>query len=133
MWSPHFDTAGQALKAIRACAIVTYLVSALSLFTAFVGVRSAIYDAVLGVVLASWLQLRKSKAAAVLLLIDFGVGIGVTAYNQFGGGKGGKNVVVAVIAFAAALNATAATFKLRSLEAQDARWAQPVEGAPPLD
>ncbi len=75
---------------------------------------SLIADAVVIAVLATILFRRRSRVAAVLLLLVSTLILALTILNKMGvTDQGGTNIVVAVICFWAAVRALEATFKLR--------------------
>jgi hypothetical protein len=116
-WSLKVETAEQARKAIRDAAMGFYAVAGIQAVVAIVLGVSMLWDAAVFAGLGFWLHRRNSRVAAVLLLVDAGIGIVVTGMNQFGGGQGGRNVVLALIVFWAALKAVIATFKLPTFTA----------------
>jgi hypothetical protein len=71
-------------------------------------------------IFAAWLRWGRSRTAAVVLLLVARVGLGTTIAAQLNIIQGGKNVVLALIVFWAAVKAVEATFKVRRRFRQDA-------------
>lgn len=114
-WSLSVVTPEQAETNIRESANAFYVLAGLQALLSFAIGAAAIWDALLFAVLALWLKRRRSAVAAVLLLLDSCYGVYATALNQFGGGSGGKNVVLSIIMVWIALRATMAATKLPRL------------------
>jgi len=114
-WSLRMATEQEARKAIQDSAKAFYVLAAIQAVLAFALGPSALWDAGLLAVLGFWLQRRESKVAAVLLLLASAYGIYATGVNRFGGGHGGRNIVLAVIMCWVALRATVACFQLPAL------------------
>jgi hypothetical protein len=92
--------------------------------TAFLGAEVLI-DAAAFAGLGFWLYRTHSRAAATLLVGLSALGVGMTAMAPFGGRVGGRNVVLAVVVFWAALRAALAAYKPPGL-------LQPLQAAPRL-
>ena len=114
-WSLKMATEQEARKAIHDSAKAFYVVAAVLAVCAFALGPSALWDAGLFAVLGFWLHRRESKVAAILLLLASAYGIYATGVNRFGGGHGGKNIVLSVIMCWLALRATVACFQLPAL------------------
>ena len=114
-WSLKVSTEEQALKAIRESAMGFYVVAGMQALMVLILGAFALIDASLFAGLGFWLHMRSSRTAATLLAILSAVSIGTTVWNQVTGDLGGRNVVLSVIVFWAAVRAVIATYKLRSL------------------
>lgn len=118
-WSMQVETADGARKMIRESAQAFYAVAAIQTVVAFFLGRSMLVDAAVYAGLGFWLQRGHSRVAATLLLLAATIGIATTAMNQFGGGQGSRNVVLAIIVLWAAVRAVIATYKLSRLTQQE--------------
>jgi len=99
---------------------VFYTIAAIEAAVALLLGPSILLDAGLFAGLGIWLHRTNSRVAATLLLILAGISIVTTASNQFGGGQGGRNIVLAVIVFWIAIRAVFATYKLPALTREEA-------------
>ena len=109
------ETREDALKTIKDSSITFYLIGGLQIALSFFLGASAIVDGLLFIIFAFLLQKFNSRIVAVLLLILSGAGLVVTTMNSFGGGQGGRNVILALVVLWASIRAVQATFKLQSL------------------
>lgn len=117
-WSLRAESVDEARRMIRESAIGFYTITGIQVVLSLLLGMSMLIDAVLFAGLAFWLQRTHSKIAATLLLGLAAISIVTTAMNQFGGGAGGRNVVLSVIVFWVGVRAVVATYKLPRLLAQ---------------
>ncbi len=116
-WFGKIETKEEAIKVIKDSANGFYFLAALQIVIGYflLGLPAIIDGAMFGV-LAFLLRQFKSMVVAVLLLLLSLGGAVVTAINQFGGGTGGRNTILALIMIWVSIRAVQATFKLRKLE-----------------
>src|SRR5262249_22297057 len=119
-WSLTVRSADDAKKMVRESAMGFYTIAAIEAAVALLLGPSILLDAGLFAGLGIWLHRTNSRVAATLLLILAGISIVTTASNQFGGGQGGRNTVLAVIVFWIAIRAVFATYKLPALTREEA-------------
>ena len=120
-WFSKIDTRDDALKAIKDASGAFYVLAAIQLVVVF-GLKqySVVFDIAVLVVGASFLRWKKSRAAAVVLLLFAVVGAGVTVANKFGSDLGGgNNVILAAITVWAGIRSVQATFTLHRLAAAE--------------
>ena len=121
MFAP-IESREDALKAVKNYSSGFYVLAgmqgALGLFVA----PSALIDAVLLAILATFLRFWNSRVAAFLLMTFSTIAVVVTASNSFGtpifGGGGGKNIVLALLAFWFAIKSIEATNKIHGKYAE---------------
>ena len=118
LWSLRVESVDEARKTIRDSAMGFYTIAGIQALVSLLLGMSMLLDAVLFAGLAFWLQRTQSKVPASLLLGLAAIGIITTAMNQFGGGRGGRNIILSVIVFWVAVRAVVATYKLPRLLAQ---------------
>ena len=118
-WFTAIRTRDQALGIVNAAAMIFFLLAALQAVLGFGSIASMPasemgYEALLsGVVcagLALWLMLRKSRTAAIILLIITAISMAIVITSKLPF----ITVVLVAIALYVAAKATEATFKLRS-------------------
>lgn len=114
-WSLHLDSSGDAKNMIRESAMGFYAVAGIQAVVSLLLGMSMLLDAIIFASLAYWLQRSQSRVPATLLLGVAAIGVATTAMNQFGGGAGGRNIVLSLIVLWAAVRAVVATFKLPHL------------------
>jgi len=117
-WSFRVESIDDARKMVRESAMGFYAIAGIQAVVSLLLGMSMLLDAVLFAGLAFWLQRRRSRVAASLLLGLAAISIVITAMNQFGGGTGGRNIVLSVIVLWAGVRAVVATYKLPRLLAQ---------------
>jgi hypothetical protein len=115
LWSVRVESVDEARKMIRDSAMAFYAIAGIQAVVSLLLGLSTVVDAGLFAGLAFWLQRRKSRTAASLLLCLAALSVLSTASNQFGGGTGGRNVVLSVIVLWSAVRAVVATYKLPRL------------------
>lgn len=116
-WFGKIETKEEALKIIKDSSNGFYFLAALQIVIGyFLLGLPAIIDGVIFAVLAFLLRKFKSMVVAMLLLLLSVGGIVVTAINQFGGGTGGRNIILALIMIWVSIRAVQATAKLHKLE-----------------
>ena len=116
-WFGKIETKDEALKVIKDSSNGFYFLAALQIIIGyFLLGLPAIIDGVMFGVLAFLLRQFRSMVVAVLLLLLSVGGVVVTAINQFGGGTGGRNTILALIMIWVSVRAVQATFKLHKLE-----------------
>ncbi|MEI6660241.1 MAG: hypothetical protein WCK91_02355 [bacterium] len=116
-WFGKIETKEEALKVIKDSSNGFYFLAALQIVIGyFLLGLPAIIDGVIFAVLAFLLRKFNSMVVAVLLLLLSVGAVVVTAINQFGGGTGGRNTILAVIMIWTSIRAVQATFKLHKLE-----------------
>jgi len=118
-WSFRVESIDDARKMIRESVMGFYAIAGIQAVVSLLLGMSMLLDAVLFAGLAFWLQRAQSRVAATLLLGLAAIGIVMTAMNQFGGGQGGRNIVLSVIVLLAGVRAVVATYKLPRLLAQE--------------
>jgi hypothetical protein len=117
-WSIRVDSIDDSRKMIRESTIGFYAIAGIQAVVSLLLGMSMLLDAVLFAGLAFWLQRRQSRVAATLLLGLAALSIATTAMNQFGGGQGGRNIILSVIVFWVAVRAVVATYKWPRVLAQ---------------
>jgi cobalamin synthase len=116
-WFGKIGSKEDAIKVIKDSSNGFYFLAALQIIIGyFVLGLTTIIDGVIIAVLAFVLWKFRSIVAAVFLLLFSIVSIVVTAINQFGGGTGGSNTILAVLMIWISIRAVQATFKLHKLE-----------------
>ena len=116
-WFGKIETKEEAIKVIKNSSNGFYFLAALQIVIGyFLLGLPAIIDGVMFGVLAFLLRQFRSMVVAVLLLLLSVGGVVVTAMNQFGGGTGGRNTILALIIIWVSVRAMQATFKLHKLE-----------------
>jgi hypothetical protein len=114
-WSLKVNNADEARKVIKES-------------SAFILGLSGLWDAAFFGLVALWLQLRRSRVAAVLLALGSVAVLASTVVTVFGNQPGGRNIVLAVILTWSAVRAVTATFKLPGLlKAEAATISAPIE------
>jgi hypothetical protein len=127
-WSLKVNNADEARKVIKESATGFYVVAALMGLSAFILGLSGLWDAAFFGLVALWLQLRRSRVAAVLLALGSVAVLASTVVTVFGNQPGGRNIVLAVILTWSAVRAVTATFKLPGLlKAEAATISAPIE------
>jgi hypothetical protein len=115
-WSLKIETAQDARRKIRDCAMAFYGLAGLQAIVGGLLMPRLVFDAFLFAALGAWLQLGKSRVAAILLLAASAGTLVTTALNRFGdAGLGGGNIVLAVFVFWVGVVAVTATFRLARL------------------
>jgi cobalamin synthase len=109
------ETREEALKTIKDTTIGFYFIAILHIVLGYFVGLPVMIDGVLYAVLGFLLQKFNSRIVAVLLLIVSGIALITTVINRFGGGTGGRNILLAIIVLWASIRAVQATFKLQSL------------------
>lgn len=118
-WFGKIETQDEALEVIKGVSIGFYFLAVLQIVIGYflIGLESII-DGVIYAVLAFLLRKFNSRVVAVILLLISIASIVFTGINQFAGGTGGKNTILAVITVWASIRAIQATFKLHKLQHQ---------------
>jgi hypothetical protein len=129
-WFKAIKTREEALKTIKDSSSVFFFVAALQ---AAIGIWMAtqypdagfdmgetVITVAIYAIFAAWLRWGRSRTAAVVLLLVATVALVTTIAAQLNIIQGGKNVVLALIVFWAAVKAVEATFKVRGRFRQDA-------------
>jgi hypothetical protein len=115
-----------ALRLVKDTSNAFFFIAALQAALAYWIGLSVLLDAAMYAVAAFFLRRFNNRTAAVILLILALLGAGVTLANRAGANLGGgNNIILAVIMLWAAVRAVEATFKLRSMFAQDPTSEQP--------
>lgn len=116
-WYGKIETKEEALKVIKDASNGFYFLAALQIVLGyFIMGTEAIIDGVLFAVCAFLLRKFNSRVVAVILLLLSVGGLVVTAINQFGGGTGGRNIILAVIMIWTSVRAIQATFGLKKFQ-----------------
>lgn len=117
VWYGKIENKEEALKVIKLSSNSFYF---LAVFQGVIGYFimgiDAIINGVLFAVCAFLLQKFGSRVAAVILFLLSSGALFYTVISKFGGGTGGRNVILAVIVFWVSVRATQATFVLRKLK-----------------
>jgi hypothetical protein len=101
-----------AQKMTKGSAYGFYTLAALQGGIGFFIAPALLIDAAIIALLAFFLQRFKSRIAAILLFLLSSAMVFSTFQNKFGGGgEGGNNVILALIAFGTGIRAIEATFK----------------------
>ena len=109
-----------ALKVAKDASTAFFLIAGLQALLSFVIGFSILLDAAVYLVGGFFVRRFHSRAAAIVLLLLAGISAAVTVGNRMGADLGGgKNVVLALIVFWAAIRAVDATFKLHGRFAGD--------------
>jgi hypothetical protein len=137
-WFKVIRTKEEALKTVRDTSAAFFFIA---LLQGAVGIWMAIQypdsgfdigetmiDVTIYALFAAWLRWGQSRAAALVLLITATVALGTTIAAQLKIIQGGKNVVLALIVFWAAVKAVEATFKLRGRFKHEETPAEPQLG-----
>ncbi len=113
IWFGEIETREEALKVIKDASNGFYFFAGLQIVLGyFIMGASAIVDGVIFAVLAFLLRKFNSMVIAIFLLLLSVAGIVITGINRFGGGTGGRNIILAVIMVWVSVRAIQATFKL---------------------
>lgn len=116
-WFGKIETRDEALKVIKDVSNSFYFLAALQIiFGYFIMGVEVIIDGTIFAVCAFLLRKFNSRVVAVVLLLLSVGGLIVTGINKFGGGSGGRNLVLAVIAIWVSIRAIQATFELRKFQ-----------------
>ena len=116
VWFGKIETKEEAIKVIKDSSNGFYFLATLQIVIGyFLFGFPTIIDGVIFGVLAFLLRQFRSMVVAVLLLLLSVVGVVVTVMNQFGGGTGGRNIILALIMIWASVRVMQATFKLHKL------------------
>lgn len=116
-WFGKIETREESLKIIKDSSNGFIFLAALQIVIGyFLSGLPAIIDGVIFAVLALLLRRFKSILVAVLLLLLSVGGIVVTAINRFGGGTGGRNIILALIMIWVSIRAVQATIKFHKLK-----------------
>lgn len=111
-----------AIKAVKEYSAGFYVLAAIQGAIGFFLTSSMIFDAILLAVLATVLRIWNSRVAAFLLMTITTIGLVVTASNRFGtpilDGGGGKNIILALLAFWFAIKSIEATNKIHGKYAE---------------
>jgi hypothetical protein len=115
LWINKIKTSDQAKNIIRDTSKGFYAVAVILALASFLLGRWLLLDSVICAGFGFWLHKRQSCIAATILLIYSLYTFINTAVNMFGGGEGGRNVVLAVMVLWASIRAVQATYKLPKL------------------
>lgn len=116
-WYGKIETKEEALKVIKGASNGFYFLAVLQIVLGyFIMGASAIVDGVIFAVCAFLLRKLNSRAVAIILLLLSVGGLVVTGINKFGGGTGGRNIILAVIMIWTSIRAIQATFGLRKFQ-----------------
>lgn len=116
-WYGKIETKEEALKVIKDASNGFYFLAALQIVLGyFIMGASAIVDGVIFAVCAFLLRKLNSRVVAIILLLLSVGGLIVTGINKFGGGTGGRNIILAVIMIWTSIRAIQATFELRKFQ-----------------
>jgi hypothetical protein len=112
-WFAKLTSKEEALSLVKNASIGFWAIAGIQGLIGVFYMPSVIADAVVMAVLAAILFRWRSRVAAVLLLLMSTLILAVTILNKVGmTDQGGRNIVLAVIFFWAAVRAVEATFKL---------------------
>jgi len=115
-WWGKIETREEALGVIKDSANGFYCVAVIQvvigLFLLGVG---AVVDGIIFAVLAFLLKKFNTILVALILFVLSMIGVVATGVNQFGGGTGGRNMVLAIIMVWMSVRALQATARLRKL------------------
>ena len=115
-----------ALKVAKDASTAFFLIAGLQALLSFVIGFSILLDAAFYLGGGFFVRRFHSRAAAIVLLLLAGISAAVTVGNRMGADLGGgKNVVLALIVFWAAIRAVEATFKLHGRFAGDGEAQRP--------
>lgn len=117
IWFGKIETKEEALKVVKDVSNGFYFLAALQGILGFfiIGVGGIIDGAVFAVC-AFLLRRFNSRAVAVILLLLSIAGLVATGINKFGGGRGGKNLILAIIVVWGSVCAVRATFGLKKFQ-----------------
>lgn len=106
-----------ALKVIKDASNGFYFLAAFQLVLGYfiMGVE-VIIDVVIFAICAFLLRKFNSRVVAVILLLLSVAGLVVTGINKFGGGSGGRNLLLTVIMIWVSIRAIQATFGLKKFQ-----------------
>jgi serine/threonine protein kinase len=132
-WSSlRVSTKQEAHKAIGDSAKAFYVVAGMQALASIIFGPSSLIDGALFAGLSAWLHKKSSRTAATLLASLSALSIGTTAWNLVAGEIGGRNVVLSLIVFWAAVRAMVATYKLPALSERQWPIAQADKRGVPL-
>jgi hypothetical protein len=116
-WSLKIETAQDARRKIRECAMAFYAVAGIQAIVGVLLMPNLLLDAFLFAALAAWLHLGKSRVAAILLLAVSAGTLVTTVLNRVSdsGLGGGRNIVLAAVVCWAGVVAVTGTFRLARL------------------
>ena len=112
LWINKIKTIDQAKSIIRDTSKGFYAIAVIMALASFILGGWLLLDSAICAGLGFWLQRRDSLIAATILLIYSLYAIIHTTMNKFGGGEGGRNIVLAVMVLWASIRAVQATYKL---------------------
>jgi len=115
-WFSKIESKEDAIKVIKDSSNGFLVLAAIQFGLGFLIGMTTIIDGVIYAVLALLLRKFNSRAVAILLLLLSLVAIVVTGINKFGGGEGGRNIILAVIMIWASVRAVQATFKYNKVK-----------------
>lgn len=118
LWSLRAESVDAARRMIRESVMGFYTIAGIQVVISLLLGMSMLIDGTLFAGLAFWLQRTHSKIAATLLCGLAATSVVTTAMNQFGGGTGGRNIVLSVIVLWVSVRAVVATYRLPRLLAQ---------------
>jgi hypothetical protein len=136
-WFKPIHTRDEALKTIKESSSGFFAIAALQgtigLWLATqpnsgFDIGETMIDVAIYAVFAAWLRWGRSRTAAIVLLITATIALGTTFGAQLKVIQGGKNIVLALIVFWAAVKAVEATFKLRGRFKHNETAAEPQFG-----
>lgn len=107
------ESRDDALKTIKDCAMVFFVVAAIQAGLGYFIAPSLIIDAAIYAVLAGIMLKWDSRIAAILLLLVACFAVYMTILNRLGiSAEGGNNIFLAAIVLWAAIRSVEATFKV---------------------
>jgi len=112
IWIARIATKEQALGIVKSASVGFFFVAGIFIIFSFWMGLIEIINGILFAFLAFLLLKLKSRVSAVLLLLFSLLVAVVTVINKFGNGRGGRNVLLAVIIVWVAVRAVQATFWL---------------------
>ena len=115
-WGKEIKTEEDAIKTIKDVSNGVFLVAALQIVIGFFFLPAAVLDGLVLGVLAFLLRKFKNRAVAIILFLFSILALVVTGINNFGGGTGGKNIILTIILIIISIQAIRATFKLKELK-----------------
>ncbi|MBI2042478.1 MAG: hypothetical protein HYT21_01910 [Candidatus Nealsonbacteria bacterium] len=116
-WFGKIQTRDEAIKVIKDASNGFYFLAALQIVLGYFIMRpEAIIDGAIFAICAFLLRKFNSRVVAIILLLLSIGGLIVTGMNNFGGGAGGQNLILAVIMIWVSIRAIQATFGLRRFQ-----------------
>lgn len=104
------ETKDEATKIIKDCSNAFLVLAAIQIIGGFVIGDGLIFDGILYLILSLILKKLNSRIVAILLLLLSLFSVVITAINMFGGGQGGKNILLALLTTWAGVRAVQATY-----------------------